>query len=73
MGLGSMSVRPTPSMQSTASLTREMRAGWKDEHRLKMTTGSPSVFTVSAGAAFADVLAKGLLVRAGDDPWRWRQ
>jgi len=45
-----------------------MRAGWKDEHRLKMTTGSPSVFTVSAGAAFADVLAKGLLVRAGDDP-----
>src|ERR1700761_8046838 len=33
-----------------------------------MTGGSPRVFTIPAGVAFADALAQGLIERAGDDP-----
>src|ERR1700749_547592 len=33
-----------------------------------MTGGSPRVYTIPAGVAFADALAQGLLKRAGDDP-----
>src|ERR1700761_2757539 len=33
-----------------------------------MTGGSPRVFTIPAGVAFAGALARGLLKRAGDDP-----
>jgi ATP-dependent helicase/nuclease subunit B len=33
-----------------------------------MTGGSPRVYSIPAGVAFADVLAEGLMQRAGDDP-----
>jgi ATP-dependent helicase/nuclease subunit B len=33
-----------------------------------MAGGSPRVYSIPAGVAFADALAEGLLKRIGDDP-----